>query len=226
MMKYFPLLLLFFLAVGGGLQAKTGEETITKGKYTLTFVNQDPELDEQVKEGLIKTFFKVYPKMSKAFNKDATKKVTVTIDTAYNGVAYAHDGKITIASKWLDKKPGDLDVITHEGMHLIQAYPDGAGPGWLTEGIADYVRYAYGVDNEGAGWSLPDVAPEHSYENSYRITARFLLWITQAYDKRFVKEMDKHMRSKTYSDSLWKQYTGLTLDELWETYSNNPVVKN
>ncbi len=224
-MKQLTLLFLLILTAGSGLQAKTGEEVITKGKYTLTFVNQDPELDEEVKEGLISTFFRVYPKMSKAFNKEATKNVTVTIDTAYNGVAYAHDGKITIASKWLDKKPGDLDVITHEGMHLVQAYPGGSGPGWLTEGIADYVRYAYGVDNDGAGWSLPDFDPKHSYENSYRITARFLLWVTQTYDRHFVKELDKHMRSKTYSENLWKEYTGLTLDELWETYANNPTVK-
>lgn len=151
MIKHFTLTCMLVLASLITVQARTEKETITKGKYTLTFINQDPDLDKAVKDGLIKTFFKVYPKMSKAFNKNATKKVTVTIDTAYNGVAYAHDGKITIASQWLEKKPGDLDVITHEGMHLVQAYPGGAGPGWLTEGIADYVRYDFGVDNEGAG---------------------------------------------------------------------------
>ncbi|WP_246581401.1 basic secretory family protein [Echinicola shivajiensis] len=211
-----------------GLQAKgeiEDKEVLKKGKFTLTFINQDSDLDEEVKEGLIKTFFKVYPKMVKDFNQEATKEVTVTIDTAYNGVAYAHNGKITIASKWLEKKPSDLDVITHEGMHLVQAYPGGSGPGWLTEGIADYVRYAYGVDNEGAGWALPDFNSEHKYHNSYRITARFLLWINQNFDKNFVKSMDEKMRNKEYSDTLWSLYTGKTLEELWEQYSNDPEVK-
>ncbi|WP_200976643.1 basic secretory protein-like protein [Echinicola sp. 20G] len=212
------------LAVNG-LQAKEDKEVITKGKYTLTLVNQDPSLNVAVKAGLIKTFFKVYPKMVKDFNKEATKRVLVTIDTTYNGVAYAHDGKITIASQWLEKKPGDMDVITHEGMHLVQAYPSGAGPGWLTEGIADYVRYAYGVDNASAGWALPDFDPKHRYDNSYRITARFLLWINQHYDKKFVHKMDSHMREKTYSKELWKTYTGKTLEDLWKEYSLNPLVK-
>ncbi|WP_226332338.1 basic secretory family protein [Echinicola marina] len=211
-----------------GLYAKgevEDKEVIKKGKYTLTFINQDHDLDETVKEGLIKTFFKVYPKMVKDFNHEATKLVTVTIDTAYNGVAYAHNGKITIASQWLDKKPEDLDVITHEGMHLVQAYPGGSGPGWLTEGIADYVRYAYGVDNEGAGWSLPDFDSKHHYKNSYRITARFLLWINQNFEGDFVKRMDEKMRNKEYTASLWNLYTGKSLEELWEEYANDPKVK-
>ncbi|WP_186755411.1 basic secretory protein-like protein [Echinicola salinicaeni] len=201
------------------------KEVVKKGKYTLTFVNQNPNLNEEVKAGLIKTFFKVYPKMVKDFNKEAITEVTVTIDTAYNGVAYAHNGKITIASQWLDKKPEDLDVITHEGMHLVQAYPGGSGPGWLTEGIADYVRYVYGVDNEGAGWSLPDFDPQHHYKNSYRITARFLLWINQRFDKDFVQRMDEKMRKKEYDESLWSLYTGKTLEELWDQYSIDPKVK-
>lgn len=225
MIKKITLLFLVILAVGGGLQAKKEKEVITRGEYTLIFVNQDPHLEKEVKEGLIQTFFKVYPKMVKDFNPEAAREVKVTIDTAYNGVAYAHEGKITIASKWMEKNPGDLDVITHEGMHLVQAYPGGAGPDWLTEGIADYVRYVYGVDNQGAGWSLPEFDPGHSYTNSYRITARFLFWINQNYDKRFVKKMDHHIRNKTYSDELWSGYTGKSLEELWDHYSVDPEVE-
>jgi hypothetical protein len=32
-------------------------------------------------------------------------------------------------------------------MHIVQAYPDGAGPWWITEGIADFVRFDDGIDN-------------------------------------------------------------------------------
>ena len=52
--------------------------------------------------------------MAKDFNPQAIDTITVTIDTSYTGVAYANNGKITISSAWLKKKPEDLDVITHE----------------------------------------------------------------------------------------------------------------
>ena len=118
----------------------------------------------------------------------------------------------------------DLDVITHEVMHIVQSYPPNSGPGWLTEGIADYVRFKYGVDNKGAGWSLPDYKPENSYKNSYRITARFLYWLTKKYDKNIVQKLDKNMRNKTYSEDLWNQYTGKSLDALWAEYSESPQI--
>jgi hypothetical protein len=198
--------------------------TIKKGKYTLTFINQDPKFDPAIQDKLVNTFFKVYPKEAKRFNKNTVKQVTLTIDTAYTGVAYAHDGKITIASKWLQKRPGDIDVITHEAMHLVQAYPPNSGPGWLTEGIADYVRHVYGVDNAGANWSLPDLTDKHHYTNSYRITARFLLWAEKTTNKKLVNQLDAHMRNATYTPDLWKALTGKTVDELWDMYKANPAL--
>ena len=198
------------------------KEISTKKKKTLIFVNQDPNFSPEVKKGLIKTFFKVYPKMARDFNPKSIDTVEVKIDTAYTGVAYANNGKITISSAWLKKKPQDLDVITHESFHLVQAYPGHSGPGWLTEGIADYARFKYGVNNEKANWSLTDFSPKQHYDNSYRITARFLYWLTQNYDKKIVLKLDKNMRDKTYSSKLWKEYTGKTLDDLWNEYSKDP----
>ncbi len=43
-------------------------------------------------------------------------------------------------------------------MHIVQGYPgygDARVPGWLVEGIADYARDRYGMDNAAAGWALP-----------------------------------------------------------------------
>lgn len=193
-------------------------------KYTLTYTSQDKTLDPSIQKGIEKIFKKVYPKLVKDFNKNSQKHVTIKIDTAYDGVAYAHRGAITISSAWLHKKPEDLDLVTHELMHLVQSYPGNAGPGWLTEGIADYVRHKYALDNEGAGWSLTPFNPSQSYENSYRITARFLLWATQNYDKNLVKKLDSDLRSKEYTAQTWEHYTGKTVDALWKEYATNPEV--
>ena len=205
------------ISVTGGLQAQ---------KYTLTYTSQDKTLDPSIQKGIEKIFKKVYPKLVKDFNKNSQKEVTIKIDTAYDGVAYAHQGAITISSAWLHKKPEDLDLVTHELMHLVQSYPGGAGPGWLTEGIADYVRYKYALDNEGAGWSLTPFESTQSYKNSYRITARFLLWATQNYDKKLIEKLDSDLRNKKYSPQTWEQYTGKTVDELWKEYATKPELNS
>lgn len=214
---------LLFLTVPHIHQAQESEVFQENGK-TLIFTNEDPNFKEEVKNGLVNTFFKVYPNIAADFNPEVTDTIYVKIDTAYTGVAYAHNGKIVISSGWLEKKPIDLDVITHEVMHIVQSYPSNSGPGWLTEGIADYVRFEYGVDNDGAEWFLPEYSAEQSYKNSYRITARFLVWVTHNYGDDFVVSLDKNMREATYSDEIWTNNTGKSLDELWKEYSKNPQI--
>ncbi|WP_235841590.1 basic secretory family protein [Confluentibacter sediminis] len=192
----------------------------------ITFINQDLKLDPDIIKGLKSTIYNVYPKLVKDFNKNARMDITIKIDTTYDGVAYANSGKITVSSQYLHKRPNDLDLITHEIMHLIQSYPYGAGPSWLTEGIADFVRYKYGVDNVKADWYLTEFSENQHYTNSYRISARFLLWVSQNYDQKLVYKLDKKLRSNSYSNKLWNEYTGFSLDQLWYNYSKNPIIKS
>jgi len=200
------------------------EEVFKEKGYTLTFINQDATLDPALKQRLIKTFFEVYPVLAKTYNGKTLREVTFFVDTAYTGVAEAGGGRVRFSSRWFHKNPKDIDVVTHEVMHIVQAYPDDAGPWWVTEGVADYVRYAYGVDNAGGGWALPPYKDGQTYENGYRITARFLAWIEANVKKGFVKTLDKSMRSKTYTADIWKQQTGKSIDELWKAYSTSPVL--
>ncbi|TKK71643.1 secretory protein [Ilyomonas limi] len=198
--------------------------SITKGKYTLLFINKDTALDATVKQRLIDAFFAVYPKESDMYNPNTAKKVTFIIDPAYDGVAATSGDIVRFNPEWFHKHPGDIDVVTHEVMHIVQAYPDDAGPGWITEGIADYVRYKMGVDNAGANWKLTEYNAKQNYDNSYRITARFFVWIEQNHDKDFVKQLDAAMRSKTYTDDFAREHTGKTFSELWEEYTKNAAI--
>jgi hypothetical protein len=191
----------------------------------VSVINEDAKLSPSIIEGFENIIYKVYPELVKDFNKNARMDITIKIDTAYNGVAYASNGQVTVSSKYLHNKPEDLDLMTHEIMHIIQSYPNGAGPGWLTEGIADFVRFKYGVDNEGAGWSLTKFSVNQSYKDSYRISARFLVWISQNYEKNLVKKLDQKLRANTYSPEVWKEYTGLSVEQLWDNYSKNPKLK-
>ncbi|RZK51489.1 MAG: secretory protein, partial [Pedobacter sp.] len=199
-------------------------ETFKEKGYTLIFKNNYKNLDPALKTRMVKTFFKVYPELANDFNKITAKEVVFHMDTAYTGVAATGGGRIVYNPQWFVKSPGDIDVVTHEVMHVVQNYGGGSGPGWLTEGIADYVRFKYGVDNAGAKWALPAFKPEHSYKNAYRVTARFLNWLETNGNKGIVVKLDNAMRNHTYKDAIWKELTGKTIDELWTIYATNPGV--
>lgn len=208
----------------GTTESEVKADTIKKKGYQLVFVTKDPNLDPVVKQNLIDTYFKVYPTLVSLYNKNATKNVVFTVDTAYKAVAEAGGGKVLFSAGYLQKHPTDIDVVTHETMHLVQAYPNGAGPGWLTEGIADYVRYVHGVDNIGSKWTLPEFNPVQSYTNAYRVTARFFVWIEQKVKKGTIMALDAELRTHTYTDKSWVEKTGKTVDELWAQYAKNPEV--
>ena len=195
-----------------------------KKGYKLTFVNYDARLDTTEQQRLVNTFFVVYPELAKTFNRKTIKEVKMVIDTTYKGVAETDNGKVTISSAWVHKHPEDIDVVTHEVMHIVQDYGQSSGPGWLTEGIADYARYKFGVNNDAAKWALPEFKSIQNYDNAYRITARFLVWVETKAKAGVVKDFNKQLRLHTFTDNSWKNATGKTVDELWKEYAENPVL--
>ncbi|KIA92208.1 secretory protein [Pedobacter kyungheensis] len=186
--------------------------------YTLTFISKDPDLDPEVRKNLIKTYFEIYPTLVKTFNNKSTNDVLFVVDTAYKAVAEASGNRILFSAGYMKAHPTDIDVVTHETMHIVQGYGYSAGPVWLTEGIADYVRYKFGVDNVGSKWSLPAYNEKQSYKNSYRITARFFAWLEQNVKPGLIAALDQQLRAHQYSEQSWAALTGKTVDQLWEDY--------
>ncbi|MDF2432160.1 MAG: hypothetical protein JWP44_1791 [Mucilaginibacter sp.] len=222
-MKTLMLSILLCCFVIGAANAQSTKTYHVK-RYTLTFINQDATLDTALQQRMVNTFFKVYPELAKAYNKKPAKAVTMVIDTTYKGVAETDNGKVTISSRWMHLHPEDIDVITHEVMHIVQDYGNSTGPGWLTEGIADYARYKFGINNTAAKWALPPYKLTQKYDNAYRITARFLVWVEEKVKPGIVKELDSQLRKHTYTENSWQQLTGKSVDELWKSYTENPAV--
>ncbi|TRX59147.1 secretory protein [Fulvivirga sp. M361] len=216
-------ILLSFIIVSFTFMEDSDEVYKRKG-YTLTVINKATGLDGDVKNDLVETFFTVYPVLARSYNQNTVKEVEFFIDPDYKGVAEAGGGRVRISPHWLKEHPTDFDLVTHEVMHLVQSYPGNSGPWWVTEGIADYVRYVNGCDNARGGWSLPDYSPEQNYDNSYRVTARFFLWIENKVSPGFVKRLDHAMRSKSYSEKIWVKLTGKNVDDLWKQYSKDPSI--
>ena len=221
----FPLSVLLggaLLMAGASLSAKDTATFHEKG-YDLTFNNDDPGLDPKLKARMVQTFFIVYPEEARDFNPGAAKSVTFSIEPSYHGVAATGGSAIHFSADYLRQHPQDIDVITHETMHVVQAYKGGV-PGWLTEGIADYARYKYGVDNAGGDWSLPDYQAGQKYTDAYRVTARFLAWLEKHKKAGIVKTLDAALRGGTYTPDTWKQAAGKSLDDLWQEYTVNPAL--
>ena len=56
------------------------------------------------------------------------------------------------------------------------------------------------------------------YDASYRITGNFLNWVTQNYDKEIVLKLNTAARAGKYTEQLWKDWTGKTIQELGEAW--------
>jgi hypothetical protein len=220
-MKYYFFITALLFSISVSAQQT---QVFNKKGYKLTLINQDATLDTAELQRLVTTFYTVYPELAKAYNKKTLKEVKMVVDTAYKGVAETDNGKVTISSAWLHKRPEDIDVVTHEVMHIVQDYGESTGPGWLTEGIADYARNKFGVNNAAAKWTLPDYKPTQKYTDAYRVTARFLVWIETKVKSGVVKDFNNQLREHKFTDDSWKAETGKTLDELWKAYSENPAI--
>jgi hypothetical protein len=138
-----------------------------------------------------------------------------------DGVANAGGTRINCAGKWfMANLEGEaVGAVVHEMVHIVQQYGRARGrnrnPGWMVEGVADYVRWFLYEPKE----KRPRVnAARANYTDSYRTTGAFLDYLVEKHDKEIVKKFNAAMRDGKYSDELWKETTGKTVDELWGEY--------
>lgn len=190
--------------------------------YSLLVLYGIPVLPQAAYDRLIDEHFVAYPAMAAAYHPTAVKDVRLTFDPAYDGVAAAGGSDIKISSTYAAAHPDDLDVIVHEGFHLVQAYSAGNVPGWATEGLADYARWSFGRLNADSCWTMQRYEPGQHYTDAYGVTARFFLWLDTEIEPGIAAALDQRLRAGTYDDAFWTTETGQTIDELWATYAALP----
>ena len=132
------------------------------------------------------------------------------LKTDYAGVAAAGGNRITGSVKYFKDHPKDVGALVHETAHCVQQYKGRNNPGWLVEGVADYVRFFKYEPNKPK-----PLAPEKAkYDGSYRTTAAFLEYVVVTHDKGAVLKLNAAMRQGKYTPDLWKDITGKTLEDL------------
>ena len=210
-------------ALAGLAALKKESHTYNEGGLELVWVNDDPTFDPAERDRMVKAFFTVYPLMAKEFNPNATKHVRISIEGKYRGVAATAGSTIHVNPRWFHQNPEDLDVVTHEGMHVVQAYKQW-DPAWLREGLADYARAKFGVNNPAAKWTMPDYSPRQNYTDAYRVTARFLVWLEKHVKPGLAVALDDTLRQGKYAPETWNKLAGKSVDELWADYAKNPAL--
>lgn len=183
-------------------------------------VTEAPEMAEygaKVKAEMLKQ----YPMILKHLGDETYKPVKLVKVRFKNmeGVAYASGNQITCSVDWFKKRPHDIGATIHELCHVVQSYRRKGPPSWVTEGVADYVRWF----NYEPVAKRPRVNPDKAkYTDSYQTTAAFFDWIVRTKDNgktpHFVTKLNAANRQGLYKPELFKEYTGKTLDELWAEF--------
>ena len=175
-------------------------------------VADEPKMKDWA-EKVARTCTRAYPMINEELKSDGFKPPTVimlALKKDYRGVAYASGGRITGSVRYFQEHPDDEGAMVHETTHVVQHYHGRGNPGWLVEGVSDYIRF---FKFEPAKLGRINAARAH-YNGSYRVTAAFLAYVTDKYDKELVKKVNKLMREGRYKKEIFQELTGKNLEEL------------
>ena len=134
------------------------------------------------------------------------------------GVANTTNNVIHISADWVtEKAPNDYGMVIHELTHIVQDY-HGKGEGWLTEGIADYIRDRHFEKREHR------IDPvKSSYRQGYGIAAAFLIWLGEKKHPGLVRKLTLASHDGTYRPALFTEICGTDLDTLWREFAAPPA---
>ena len=187
-------------------------------KYPVEFVVDSSDAPEMTlwAQKAARLCERLYPQINEELKSDGFKPATLVRLTMKRGIkppAFASGDGITGKVEWFKKHPDDFGAMIHEMTHIVQHYrghKSNPNPGWLVEGIADYIRY---IRFEPA--RLRPVKPERAhYNSSYGVTVRFLDFVSRKYDKQLVLKLNKAMREGNYTDDVFKELTGKPVQKL------------
>lgn len=229
-------------AVADAVEAPAGkiEFELERGKYHVVIdMRGSPDLEGWCKEKLVPVVKEWYPTIvhmlpSKDFH--APTEVTITIGDSIKGVAYTMGNQIHCNGNWmrdnLDKEA--KGAVVHELVHVVQQYrgwrvrngkPGTHPPGWLVEGIPDYIRWFLYEPESGGALIGARGAARARHDASYRTSANFLSWVADRNGASLIPKLNARLRAGEYNADFWKEYTGDALEDLataWKKSLANP----
>jgi hypothetical protein len=204
------------------------------GYCTITIdTSHSPEFKEWAEGKLAPVLAAWYPKITTQLASDgyeAPKAFRVNLQPLRRGIPAATGGTTVTVDPGFVKREINREAIgavVHEEVHVVQQYGWGRRrsedfirpPGWLTEGIPDYIRwFQYEPQSHGADAIFFSGRRNVNlkYDGQYRITANFLHYVVEKYDpnKTLITKLNAACRQGKYTDDLWKSATSKTILEL------------
>lgn len=181
-------------------------------------VTEVPEAKEWMETGkaLCEEWFPTICTLLATEDYKAPQKITLRIAKKQDAPAYASGPMISVSYEWIKARPNDLGMMIHELTHVIQAYPRNRhDTGWLTEGIADYIRW---IRYEPEAPRRKINIEKASYRDAYTTTAYFLSYASYKYNRALVPALDRALRKSEDPMPLFEKLTGKTADTLWKEY--------
>src|SRR5882724_8065287 len=219
--------------------SQSSKEVIETEGYEITIdTSETPNVTDWSHKELAPMAREWYPKIVKLLPSqgfEAPKSLSITFIKDMRGVANTGGTRIRCAGEWFSRnlKGEGVGAVFHEMVHVVQQYgrarranPDAPrAPGWLVEGIPDYIRwFIYEPQSHGAEITRRNISRAR-YDASYRITANFLNWVIQTYAKDLVRSLNAAIRDGKYSEELWKESTGHTLQDLGDEWKKGVEAK-
>ncbi len=199
------------------------------GQATIAIDTSDaPELTDWAEHKLAPTLAGWYPKITTMLSSpgfSAPDHVQVSIKPV-DGVASTSGDHVMAGEDWCNKEMNGQAVgsLVHELVHVVQQYHHHT-PGWVTEGLADYVRwFKYEPQSHGADlvWMRKHEANKSPrYDEGYRVTANFFNWLAEKYDSNIIVQLNTAARDGNYNADFWKQHTGKSVEELGGEWKEN-----
>ncbi len=187
-----------------------------------------PELEEWSANTLRPVIVAWYPRLESLLTSEgftAPRRVTLRFKRDMGGVPAAAGGSVvSLNAQWFTSQlqREARGAVIHELVHIVQDYgyarkvntSPAPVPGWIVEGIADYVRwFIYEPESRGAEITRHNIENAH-HDASYRVSANFLDWATSVYGKQLVRNLNAAARHGRYNEELWRRWTGKSLPEL------------
>ena len=187
-------------------------------------LTETPDLKEWCEKKLQPACEQWYPRVVAMLESEgytAPHKFDVVFHRDMRGVAHTAGRDVHCAADWFRRNlEGEaVGAVVHELVHVVQQYGRVRGrnrnPGWLVEGVADYIRwFLYEPESQ-----RPKVNPARArYTDSYRTTAAFLHYLVETHDRDLIHKLNAAMRDGKYHDGLWKELTGKDVDSLWQEF--------
>jgi len=147
------------------------------------------------------------------------RKTTLTFSET--GFAGTSGDTISFLSSWNPNEPG---FLLHEGTHFVQNYGNKAeNRGWVTEGLADLVRFKLTKTSDEPGWAI-GCENNQTYTFGYGCAAAFFLWMGNYCGNSNIQVVLNNMiLDGSDTNIILNNLCGKDIDGLWNIYkTTNP----